>query len=296
MEEDPHLDTILTYDKHGGETMGSAREKIRAGGYDALLSAHRSHRTSLIVRFSGVPVRVGYAQAGFSWAYNRKIIRPMELHEVDRNLALVRGLGVEVQPGDRTLHAGCTRVERDEVAFLLEENDVPADVKLVGMCPGSVWATKRWTAEGFGEVGRALVEKGYRIVLLGSPDDAPVAADVASRIGENVVDAAGRTSLKALSAWMERFSLFVTNDSAPLHVAAARDVPTVAVFGATVPDQGFSPFHARSRVVEVALECRPCGPHGAKKCPKDHFRCMNDIAPQRVLAACDELLAQGGSV
>ena len=68
-----------------------------------------------------------------------------------------------------------------------------------------------------------------------------------------------------------------------------RDVPTVAVFGATTRSLGFSPFHERSRLVEVELECRPCGLHGGNDCPEGHFRCMGEIDPDDVTAACLEL-------
>jgi heptosyltransferase-2 len=89
---------------------------------------------------------------------------------------------------------------------------------------------------------------------------------------------------------MDRVDLLVTNDSAPLHVAAARGTPTVAIFGATTRGLGFSPFQDRSRVVEVELSCRPCGLHGGNDCPAGHFRCMGEISTKMVLSACDEML------
>jgi heptosyltransferase-2 len=104
------------------------------------------------------------------------------------------------------------------------------------------------------------------------------------------VNAVGRTPLKALAAWMDRLAVLVTNDSAPLHVAAARGTPAVAVFGPTTRDLGFGPFHRASRIVEVELECRPCGLHGGRRCPKGHFRCMADVTPDEVLRAVGEVL------
>jgi heptosyltransferase-2 len=294
VEEDPHLDAILTYDKKGGERMREVIGKIRARGFDVLISPHRSHRTALIALFSGIPVRVGYAESGFAFAYNRHVRRPMDLHEVDRVLALVRGLGAEPDAADRVLFTGYTELEKNAVDAVLSEAGVSAGEKIAGLCPGSVWATKRWTPEGFAYVGRALTARGFRVVCIGGPEERDTAAAVAHRIGPRAVNAAGRTPLKALAAWMDRFSVFVTNDSAPLHVAAARNVPTVAVFGATTRNLGFSPFHEKSRVVEADLPCRPCGPHGGRSCPEGHFRCMRDIDPQRVVDACLDLLATQG--
>lgn len=292
VEEDPHLDELLTYDKKGGEGFGAVLAKIRRGTHDLLVAPHRSHRTGLLALLSGVPERVGFRQAGFSWAYNRKVERPSSLHEVDRNLALVRGLGAEPLDSDRVLHVGYGAAEARAVEELLTAAAVGSDERLIGLCPGSVWATKRWSAEGYARVGRELSAQGFRVVLLGGPGDRAVCAEVARGIGPACVDAAGRTPLKALAAWMDRLALVVTNDSGPLHVAAARGTPTVAIFGATTPALGFGPFHSASRVVEADLPCRPCGKHGPQKCPEGHFRCMGQVSPESVLRAAGEILGE----
>jgi heptosyltransferase-2 len=217
----------------------------------------------------------------------------VRVHEVDRNLALLGGLGCEPAQSDRVLHAGYTEREAFQVSSVLAEAGVSSTEPLVGLSPGSIWATKRWPADGFAQVGRALAGAGFRIVVLGGSGDVEVGGRVQKAMGEagaGAVLAAGRTPLKALAAWMDRLVLLVTNDSAPLHVAAARGTPAVAVFGATTPSLGFGPFHAESRVVQVELPCRPCGPHGGKRCPEGHFRCMTEVTSEAVLGACRELL------
>jgi heptosyltransferase II len=298
LEEDPHLDEVLTYEKQAKrrESLQAVVQRIRSRSFDWLLAPHRSHRTSLVALLSGIPVRIGFSDAGFAWSYNRRVARPWGAHEVDRNLELLKALGTDPEPSDRRLHVGYGEPEAEAVREVLARAGVAGGERLVGLSPGSVWATKRWPAEGFGEVARSLAGQGLRPVLLGSPGDADVAAQVAQVAGLGLaVDAVGRTSLKALAAWMDRLSLLVTNDSAPLHVAAARGTPTVALFGATTPALGFAPLHERSKVLEVALSCRPCGLHGARRCPKRHFRCMRELEPARVLEACRELLAAGES-
>lgn len=287
--EDPHLDAVLTYDKKGKDSLLSMAKTLRSGGYEMLVSPHRSHRTALLSLMSGIPIRIGYSDASFSWAYNRQVARPMGEHEVDRNLALLEALGSKPDGEDRKLYIGYGEAESKEVNALLAACGVDSTEKIIGLCPGSIWATKRWAKEGFAAVGKALAARGHRIVLLGGPDDREASAFVSAQIGAAAVDAAGKTSLKALAAWMDRLSLLISNDSAPLHVAAARNTPSVAVFGATTLGLGFGPFHAESRVVQVDLDCRPCGLHGGKSCPKGHFKCMGDITPDAVLNACQEL-------
>ena len=295
IEEDPHLDALLTYAKKGGEPFSRVLSRVRSGGFDLLVSPHRSHRSALLSLLSGVRLRVGFAGSAVPFAYHRRVRLDPGLHEVDRNLSLLRGIGETPLASDRVLCAGYGETEAEEVRAVLAEAGVSAGERLAGLCAGSVWATKRWLPEGFAAVGRGLVERGYRPLLLGGPDDREVSVRVAGLIGPAAVAGAGRTSLKALAAWMDRVSILVTNDSAPLHVAAARGTPTVAVFGATTTGLGFGPFHPRSRVVEVPLRCRPCGRHGGARCPEGHFRCMRDVTPAAVLGAVDELLgAEGG--
>lgn len=290
IEEDPHLDRVLRYDKKGKDGFLAMGRQLRAARYDAVVVPHRSHRSAMLARLSAAPVRVGFADAGFSFLFTQRVRRPPGRHEVDRNLALLQGLGFEAEPGDRVLHVGYTPREAEAVDRVLGEFGVGPGERLVGLAPGSVWATKRWPAERFARVGRELAAQGARVVVLGGPDDREVAETVCAGVGPGTVNAAGRTSLKALAAWMDRLALLVTNDSAPLHVAAARGTPTVAVFGATTLDLGFGPFHEASRVVEAEVSCRPCGLHGGRRCRKGHFRCMLDIRPQDVLRAAGELL------
>ena len=262
IEEDPHLDRVLTYDKKGGESLRSAVCTLRDQRPDVLGAPHRSQRSALLALCSGARKRFGFAAAGFRWAYNRRVPRPIGEHEVDRIQALLPVLGCPPAASDRQLHVGSTTREREQVSEVLARAGVADGDRILGLCPGSVWATKRWLPQGFAAVGKHFA----------------------------AMDAAGVTPLKALAAWMDRLALLVSNDSAPLHVAAARNTPTVALFGATTQDLGFGPFQAAFRVVEVPLECRPCGLHGGNVCSRGHFRCMGDISAESVLGACRDLL------
>ncbi|MCX5859927.1 MAG: glycosyltransferase family 9 protein, partial [Proteobacteria bacterium] len=75
------------------------------------------------------------------------------------------------------------------------------------------------------------------------------------------------------------------NDSGRVHVASARNIPPVAIYGPTSPKVGYGPLAPGSRTVELPLECRPCHIHGPRECPEGHFRCMKEISPEQVLEA-----------
>src|SRR6185436_2647842 len=139
--------------------------------------------------------------------------------------------------------------------------------------------TKRWPEDRWAALIRRMsLEAGVQPVIVGGPGDAALAAGIARAAGVPAIDLTGKTSLSELISVMGRLSLFVTNDSGPMHVATASGVPTLAFFGPTTRELGFFPYGEKHKVLEVDLACRPCGLHGSKACPEGHFLCMGLIS------------------
>jgi heptosyltransferase-2 len=162
---------------------------------------------------------------------------------------------------------------------------------LIAIAPGSVWGTKRWPADSYAALARALLEKtSSALVLLGGADEVEATGHIARALdfaADRVLDLGGKTSLAELRAIYPRLSLLVSNDSSAVHYATAFGVRTVAVFGATVPAMGFGPLAEGSLALGVEdLACRPCGAHGPAVCPLGHFRCMRELSVERVLEGC----------
>jgi heptosyltransferase II len=103
---------------------------------------------------------------------------------------------------------------------------------------------------------------------------------------------AGQTDVATLVAVIDRLDVLVANDSAPMHIACARDVPVVAVFCATTPAFGYGPWGPRSAVVEADLACRPCARHGGPRCPRGTDDCRHLVSAASVLAAVRRLAPQ----
>jgi heptosyltransferase-2 len=139
-------------------------------------------------------------------------------------------------------------------------------------------------------VARGLLADGARVVVLGAPDDRALGERIAAAAGGGVTVLAGRTDLATMVAVVDRLGVLVCNDSAPMHVACARDVPVVAVFCATTPALGYGPWRG-GVVVEADLACRPCARHGGRRCPRGTEDCMRLVPPARVLAAARAALA-----
>jgi heptosyltransferase-2 len=155
--------------------------------------------------------------------------------------------------------------------------------KVVLIFPGSVWATKRWTAEGFMAAGQALHKRGCQVIVMGGPGEEELAEKVAQGI-PGYFSWAGKTSIYESSQLFAIAALFLGNDSASTHLAAVCETPLIAVFGPTVLEFGYRPWSAESYVVEKqGLHCRPCGKHGHKECPIGTHVCMTSISAAHVV-------------
>jgi len=161
--------------------------------------------------------------------------------------------------------------------------------KYIGICPGAKHFTKRWPKEYFIELGRKLESLGYKVVLFGGLEEAPICHEIVSslRYALNLCN----TSLLQVAADMKMCKAIYTNDSGLMHIASAVRVPVVAFFGSTVREFGFYPYKTKSIELENKdLSCRPCTHIGRKSCPKIHFKCMKEIKPELAFNSLTKLL------
>jgi heptosyltransferase-2 len=308
LANNPDVRACITYDKRGADAglggMLRLASRLRAATYDVAYLAQGSWRSAALAAAARIPRRVGFDTSAGRWLYTRRVPNRGNRHHVERLLSLAAddvgpgrdggspivapgagsGTAGSLAPSTRfrpRLYPGAT--EQAAVDALLAT--LPRDgAALVALAPGSVWETKRWPH--FPALAARLAPV-YRLVVIGSAADTPLAADIARAAGpERVLDATGRLSLLGSAALLARCAALVTNDSAPLHLASAMDTPTVAVFGPTVPEFGFGPLASRAAVVGLAgIPCRPCDAHGPRRCPLGHWKCMLDLDAARVADA-----------
>jgi len=280
----PDIDQVLVDDKRGADRgalgwLGTAR-RLRAERFEVAVSPHRSLRTALVLAAAGIPRRVGFRESRGARLFHERVPRDRGRHDVERNLALLAPFGGDAEEPP-ALHVPVAPEAARRASALVPPGPGP----LVGVAPGSVWATKRWAPDGFAAVIVALAAEGARCVVLGAPDEAALAEEIDRLAGGRATVLAGRTDLATLVAVIDRLALLVANDSAPMHIACARGVPVVAVFCATTPALGYGPWGPRAAVVEADLACRPCARHGGRRCPRGTEDCMRLVAPAVVLAA-----------
>jgi heptosyltransferase II len=295
----PDVDEVRIDRKRGedGGLAGTWRlsRRLKEGRYDLALIPHRSLRSALLAYWAGVPRRVGFSTSAGRFLLTDAVPFSWMMHDLERNLTLLKPIAAEVRvASDDALYVSIEPGEAEALAERLSAEGVRASERLIGVHPGSAWPTKRWLPERFAELCRRFSsQEKARCILVGGPADAALCAEIARGCG--ALDWSGKTNLTELKALMGRLSLFVTNDSGPMHLAAACGVPVLAVFGPTTRELGFFPYGGRHTVLEHDLECRPCGLHGAKTCPAGHFLCMKLTTVDAAWDAARRMLAAQGA-
>ncbi len=294
LKNNPRVQKIHLYDKRGSEKGPTALLRwiwiLRKEHFDIAFVPHRSLRSAVLVWGARIPRRIGFHRSAGSFLFTDVVPYLNGIHEVDRNLQLLRVFEKNESKFQPELYPGPE--EQKEVDCFFSKMGIESDQKILAMAPGSIWSTKRWLPEGFAEVARQIWRKwGVRSVLIGGEGDEHLASQIANQQDECIVNAAGKLSLLASAELIRRCSAIVTNDSAPLHLAVAVGTPVVAIFGPTVPAFGFAPYGEDHQIVQKDLDCRPCAIHGGNKCPKGHFRCMKDVTPEQVVQVLEQYIA-----
>jgi len=159
-------------------------------------------------------------------------------------------------------------------------------VKYISISPASLWFTKQYPKHKWVEFIKN-VDNDMRIYFLGSRSDSDVCDEIIRNSKHtNSLNLAGKLSFLESATLMKDAKMNYMNDSAPLHLASSVNAPTTAIFCSTIPSFGFGPLSDDSVVVqsEKTLKCKPCGIHGLKKCPKEHFKCALSIDEKHLLS------------
>jgi len=163
----------------------------------------------------------------------------------------------------------------------------------VAMIPGAAHATKRWPQGHWLELHERLRAAGHRLLYLGLEADRVRVPDLAARIA---LDPGARWCMERLprvAAVLSHCATAVAGDTGLMHLAAARGVRVVTLFGSTSPDLGFAPAGAGHAVICRNEPCQPCTLHGRERCPRGHFRCMVGITADQVAGEAGRI-ASGG--
>jgi len=254
-----------------------------------VLNAHKI--LHLATFLAGIPVRIGYSRK-WSVFLNKTIEDEREKgqkHEAEYAMDFARLLGLEncEQPSPRLV---CEDASREKVKNLLLEKGADLSQKLIVIHPASSNPAKMWEKTRYTELIKKLKSHSEcEIVVIGTGEESQLAEDIINDTSENVFNICGKLDLKELAALLERADLFIGNDSGPMHMAAALDVPVIAIFGRNIPGVGpkrWGPYGKKHKVFHKDPLCEKCYD---RECPYG-YKCLSAITVDEVFDAAKQYL------
>jgi heptosyltransferase-2 len=235
-----------------------------------VINLHRYSSSGFLTAFSGAKYKAGFSEGIFSLFFNKKVKHVIGdgRHETERYNELIEDVT------DKTISKPKLYPSVSDFEKVKPYKTGP----YVCISPSSVWRTKQLPEQKWIDLCNRIPDN-ITIYILGSNNDRGMCNSLRAKLKHpNVKVLAGELTLLQSAALIKDAQMNYVNDSGPLHLASATNANVTAFFLSTIPAFGFGPLSDNSKVIEVKnLDCRPCGIHGHKNCPKVHFKCGFDI-------------------
>ncbi len=284
----PYINEIITYDnreKRNLSEMFRLLRRLQRGNFDIVIDLQNNRRSHIFGFLSFAPQRYGYDNKKFSFLLSYKVKeKKISLPPLKHQLGTLNMLGIKtVTP---QLELWPSSFDFDWAETFLENQWLAKGQKLVGInvSASARWLTKSWSLEKFAQLANLLAAEHIRVVITGTPADRKIAQRLRQISGAKPIDACGKTSLMQFACLLKHCRVFLTSDSAPMHIAAAMKVPFVALFGPTDPQRHLPPAKDII-VIKKLLECSPCY---QRRCRK--ITCMKRISVEEVYQAIKQFL------
>jgi heptosyltransferase-1 len=276
-EGHPMINKLWVINKDDWKKMGNLKvtvkelrelfKNLKKEKYDIVFDLQGLLRSGIITSASDAPVRIGFKEAreGSRFFYTHKVESGKNIHAVDRYLKMAQFVGCDISDIVFRLPSGI------RTSSLISASCSPRKYSVI--VPGARWKTKRWPAEKFGKLSSRLPLK---TVVVGGRNDKDIADEIVSLSNGRATSLAGKTDLIELIQVMKHASFVVSNDSGPMHIAAALGVPVFAVFGPTDPGKT-GPYGKGHTVIRENVPCAPCF---RRTC--EDLKCMNSLSAERV--------------
>lgn len=296
------IDTIVPFDRRRFGRMWwnpaalvefvSFVRKLRRTRYTTVVDLQGLFRSGFLSWATGAATRIGLSDAreGAARFYTTVVQVPEEpMSAVDRYMLAATALGVPAA-APRRFDLTIAEATAAEARAILAAEGLKDGQRYVVLVPGARWPSKRWPEDRFAELaGRIREELGLAIVLVGGPED----REIAARVGQNGVNLAGRTDLKTLAAVVRGAAGVITNDTGPMHLAAALGRPVVAIFGPTSAELA-GPYGRGHVVLSGRVECGECYGRVCRLAGgPEELRCQRAVSVDEVYSAIREVIEQG---
>ena len=287
-DNNPDIDHILLYDsvkRHGG-LFGKPRlsKDLREKRFDLAILMQNAFEAALITWMAGIPNRLGYNTDARTLLLTHPVKRNPEykkIHQIDYYLGILEGASLKTYGKELSLII--SDKERINANKILKNHGITGEYHIIGINPGAAYGNaKRWYPERFADLCKRLQNFCKAdIIILGGPGEELLGREICSMIGKDCVSLCAKTSLREATALIEKFTLFITNDSGLMHIAAALDTRQIAIFGPT-NQITTSPASLKSHIISVPTPCSPCL---KPECPEKHHSCMKAVTVDIVYQA-----------
>ena len=269
------------------QTLRHLKKELRKRSFDLSVDLHGLAKSALLVLMTGARYRIGSANTNgmkeFSGFFSNEIPPgPKDFHTVERNLALVRHLGGQVDHPEFKFEFSPSHQE--EVMALLRQAGYEQEDPLIVIHPGAGWISRRWPVERFAElINKLKKDLPVHLAVIGGAEggskEEQLFQELFSLTQVQVINLVHQLNLKHLMALLDQAALFIGNEAGPMHLATALGKPVVAIIGPTIPERT-GPFGPKTRIVKKEVVCSPCRQRNCKD-----LNCMKAIEVSDVLEA-----------
>ena len=276
LRENPHLDEIITFDRDGKNKdtreMWRMNRLLRERKFTMAIDFQRKFRTEMLMYFSGAAKRIGKGRF-----CTVRVHEQGNKHATAHYFDLLHAAGIPAE--DQSLELFLAEAERLAAAQQFDATGVNNKTLTVGLFPGAGWKLREWMPERFAAIGDRLVAHfNANVLIFGGPKETELVQTVANFMNAHAIPFAGNLQVRELAACLEKCDLFLTNDTGPMHIAAAVGTPTISLFGPGNHIR-FQPLGTMHQTLRHAVPCSPCKQF-TDKC-KDNI-CMKGIGVDEV--------------
>jgi len=289
LENNPHLDNILIFDKNGKDIIGGFLYflRLRKYNFDLAIDIQGNFSTAWASFFSGAQLRVGYNLRGRRYLYNKKVSNITEdRYSSLKKFILLKRIGIFEEEEKPEIFL--TEKETEFGKNVLNKLNVKEDDFIISVSPVSKRQARRWTKEGFAKLSDILIsDYKAKVIMHWGPGEFDYVSDIVNKMNEKPV-LLPKTCVREMASVIVKSKLMITNDNGPKHIAVALGVPTVTIFGPTNPKVWNPSDTEKHPYVRTDVDCIGCD---KREC--DNKICMERIKPEDVITKMDELKRKG---
>jgi heptosyltransferase-2 len=260
VENNPYIDQYHLL----GKSLNKFIQSLQTENFDYIIDLHNNLRTSIIKMrlFSVKSFSFDKLNLRKWLLVNLKINQMPNVHIVERYLETVKSLGI--------------KNDLNGLDFFIPEKDkVQINVSYVAYAIGGQHNTKKLPINRIINVCQKINGK---IMILGGKEDRPAAEEIEKALGDKIINACGKYNLNQSASLVQQAEYIITHDTGLMHIASALKKKVISIWGNTVPEFGMYPYLTAFSIIEnKEISCRPCSKIGYAKCPKGHFKCMNEL-------------------